>query len=170
MESGRILRNALIRSISPISRSIYQLPSNYIPIFPLLFCPPSRFFFLFWLGIASDYSAHTPHYYPFSLVNSHRGYHGERRKLDGEGDLGDNFNFCFLFSTSASYSRDIKPCHLVHPQTYTRISIFLPTLPLRSSYFVSAWFVLKLTPGSPPQLYHLDLFISGSSLLSTHDP
>ncbi len=40
------------------------------------------------------------------------GCHGERMKLDGEGELGENFNFCFLFSTSVSHSHDIEPCHL----------------------------------------------------------
>ena len=39
------------------------------------------------------------------------GCHGERMKLDGEGELGENFNFRFPFSTSASHSRDIEPCH-----------------------------------------------------------
>ena len=41
------------------------------------------------------------------------GYHGERMKLDEEGELGENFNFCFLFSTSASYSRDIELYHKI---------------------------------------------------------
>ncbi len=40
-----------------------------------------------------------------------RGCHGERIKLDGEGELGENFNFCFLFSTSVSHSHDIEPCY-----------------------------------------------------------
>ncbi len=37
--------------------------------------------------------------------------HGKRIKLDREGELGENFNFRFHFSTSASHSRDIEPCH-----------------------------------------------------------
>ena len=44
----------------------------------------------------------------YSMVG---GCHGERMKLDGKRELGENFNFCFPFSTSASHSCDIEPCH-----------------------------------------------------------
>ena len=49
MESGRILRNALIGSLSPVSRIITS--GNYLPFFPLLLWLPSLFPFLFWLGL-----------------------------------------------------------------------------------------------------------------------
>ena len=45
------------------------------------------------------------------------GCHSERMKLDGKGELGENFNFRFPFSTSASHSRDIEPCHYVISRT-----------------------------------------------------
>ena len=62
MESGRRLRKCIIRSFSPVSRSSIHHPRaityRFSPLFFVLRL--LALFLLFWLGIASDHSAHTP--------------------------------------------------------------------------------------------------------------
>ena len=64
MEGGRTLRNALIGSLSPVSRSISINLHAITYRFPLLYF--ARFPFLVLARPATDHSAHT-HYYPFSV-------------------------------------------------------------------------------------------------------
>lgn len=40
------------------------------------------------------------------------GCHDKKIKLDRKKELQENFNFCFLLSTSASHSYDIKHYYL----------------------------------------------------------
>ena len=73
MENGRILRNALIGSLFPVSRIIAS--GNYIPIFPS--ASPALFLFLFLARPAADHSAHTPTTTPFQYAYFIYGRHIE---------------------------------------------------------------------------------------------